>query len=236
VAPDEKEPYDAAAAGAATAADVEDFATAVLRRLEEHRARTGRAGLVVVAYDTELFGHWWHEGPQFLEGVLRRLPELGVQLSTLDGARHGHVASTRALSSGSWGAGKDWHIWTDQSALTEQGTRVADRLLRLVDKRFAEGRGERDPRYDQLTREALLTLSSDWAFLVSHDSSPDYARRRAGEHAARFDELADRLEDGLGSAGGTVATAGLVARLRRIDGPFGTLDARALLDRDRTDE
>jgi 1,4-alpha-glucan branching enzyme len=240
VAPEDKAPYDPGAAGAAVARDAEDFVGAVVDRLRGHRDRTGTAGLVVVAYDTELFGHWWHEGPEFLEAVLRRLPEVGVRLSTLDEARTSAVAGPRALPASSWGSGKDWHIWTDQTDITEQGARVADRLLRLVDKRFAAGRAERDPRYDQLTREAFLTLSSDWAFLVSHDSSPDYARRRADEHAARFTQLADALEDelagtgddaadGVDGADGAMSSAALTARLRRIDGPFGTLDARTLL-------
>jgi 1,4-alpha-glucan branching enzyme len=210
----------------------------VVDRLRQRRDELGRPGLVVLAYDTELFGHWWHEGPAFLEAVLRRLPAQGVALSTLadaaaDRSATGVVAGARDLPAGSWGAGKDWHVWTDQADLTEQGRRVSDRLLALVDKRFADGRAERDVRYDQLTREAFLTLSSDWAFLVSHGSSPDYAQRRAGEHAARFDALADRLEAELSGhvpvdeADGADAVA---RALRRIDGPFGTLDARTLLD------
>jgi 1,4-alpha-glucan branching enzyme len=225
VEPEDKAPYDADAARRATLADAEDFVATVVRRLTEHRDANGRPGLVVVAYDTELFGHWWHEGPLFLETVLRRLPEVGVRLDTLDGARAEHVAGPRQLPASSWGAGKDWHVWTDQRDLVEEGHRVSDRLLTRVDKRFAAGAAERDPRLDQLVREAFLHLSSDWAFLISHDSSPDYARRRAAEHADRFDALADLIE------ADAAAAHDLAAQLRQIDGPFGTLDARALLDR-----
>ena len=58
------------------AADADDFVRVVRDRLVEQAARReGRPGLVVVAYDTELFGHWWYEGPAFLETVLTRLPE-----------------------------------------------------------------------------------------------------------------------------------------------------------------
>jgi 1,4-alpha-glucan branching enzyme len=243
VGPEVKSPYEPAAAAEALDHDVDDFVSAVVARLRQRRDELGRPGLVVLAYDTELFGHWWHEGPAFLEAVLRRLPAEGVTLSTLadaaaDRSGTGLVAGARDLPAGSWGAGKDWHVWTDQSELTEQGRRVSDRLLALVDKRFAESRAERDPRYDQLVREAFLTLSSDWAFLVSHGSSPDYAVRRAHEHAARFHALADRLEaefsDGPRDPGSLAAPEdgadALAAALRRIDGPFGTLDARTLLD------
>jgi 1,4-alpha-glucan branching enzyme len=231
VPPEHKAAYDSAAAAAALATDVDDFVDAVVGRLTEHRTANGRPGLVVVAYDTELFGHWWHEGPAFLEAVLRRLPERGVRLSTLADAGRDVVAGPRRLPASSWGAGKDWHIWTDQADLTDQGARVADRLLGLVEKRFADDRSARDPRYDQLLREAFLTLSSDWAFLVSHGSSPDYAHRRAREHAARFDELADLLEADLTgrTADSGRSAAELAGRLRAGDGPFGRLDARTVL-------
>ncbi len=237
VEPGDKAPYDPAAAASALERDVDDFVGAVVERLVAHRDATGGPGLVVVAYDTELFGHWWREGPAFLEAVLDRLPAAGVRLATLDEARR-LPAEAVALPAGSWGAGKDWHIWTDQVHLTDQGHAVAGRLLELVGRRFARSRAARDPRYDQLFREALLTLSSDWAFLVSHGSSPDYARRRADEHAARFAGLADALERELpsGSAATDASTTELVTRLRHLDGPFGTLDARTLLDGQRDGE
>jgi 1,4-alpha-glucan branching enzyme len=82
----------------------------------------------------------------------------------------------------------------------------------------------RDPVRDQLAREALLTLSSDWAFMVTKDSAGDYARRRAKVHGDRFAELASLIRAGhldRGRARG--------AELRADDGPFGHLDARGLL-------
>ena len=77
-------------------------------RLEDHRRdRDGRPGVVVVAYDTELFGHWWHEGPQFLERVLRALPAAGVRLTTLAGAiEAGHVAGPGRPRAGVVGLGQ----------------------------------------------------------------------------------------------------------------------------------
>ena len=53
-----------------------------LAALAAHRP-AGPPPVAVVAWDTELFGHWWHEGPQFLEHVLRMLPEAGVRPATL---------------------------------------------------------------------------------------------------------------------------------------------------------
>lgn len=48
--------------------------------------RIGRPAHVVAAFDTELFGHWWYEGPEWLARVLRALPEAGVRVGTLSDA------------------------------------------------------------------------------------------------------------------------------------------------------
>src|SRR5262249_61990598 len=69
----------------------------------------GRPGLVVAAYDPELFGHWWFGGPDGLARVLRELPAAGVRVSTLRGALDaGLLGGPVELPVSSWGSGKDW--------------------------------------------------------------------------------------------------------------------------------
>ena len=153
--------------------------------------------------------------------MLRQLPAAGVRVSTLRGAAAaGHVGAPVSLGRSSWGAGKDWRVWEGPAVqdLALAGKGVQDRLLSAVD---AHRGPVRDPVLDQLARETLLALSSDWAFMVSHDSAAAYARERAAGHAARVHELADRLD-----AGDRARAADLAARLRAVDGPFGHLDAR----------
>jgi 1,4-alpha-glucan branching enzyme len=213
----DKRPYRPVAAAQALAADAADFVGHVVDRLH---ALPQRDPLVVVAYDTELFGHWWHEGPAFLEAVLRALPEAGVRVSTLAGAAERLPAVRRDLPAGSWGAGKDFHVWQVPD-MREQQDRVGDRLLRVAAKR--EDHGGRDRAHDQLAREALLALASDWPFCVSHDSAAEYARGRLADHAAAFDRIADGLEAG-DQARALRAAAAAAAR----DDLFPRLDARAL--------
>ncbi|HWE90169.1 MAG TPA: glycoside hydrolase family 57 protein [Pseudonocardiaceae bacterium] len=227
VAPEDKKPYDPAFAALALRRHVTDFVDTVVRRLTELADRNGRPGLVVTAYDTELFGHWWHEGPAWLEGVLRALPEAGVRVSTLRGALDaGHVGPPVELPASSWGSGKDWRSWDGEQVadLVEAGAAAQALLLSVVDKHVG---ALRDPALDQLVREALLALSSDWAFMVTKDSAADYARRRAKEHHDRLVHLADavRCAD---RTGDRAEVSALVERLRADDGPFGHLDARML--------
>jgi len=237
VPPPDKKPYDPELAAAAVRRHAADFVDVVVRRLRGLAAAHGRPGLVVAAYDTELFGHWWAEGPAWLEAVLRALPAAGVRVTTLRGALDGApgggcLGDPVELPASSWGSGKDWRVWDGAAVadLVAANAEVQRRLLAVV-----AGTGwaqvgwtpSRDPVLDQLTAEALLALSSDWAFMVSKGSAVDYARRRAATHLARFDELADLLD-----AGDREKAAALADRYRVQDGPFGHLDARGLsLDR-----
>lgn len=187
VEPPDKAPYDPARAQETLHAHVKDFVDTVVTRLRSLRERHGRESLVVAAYDTELFGHWWHEGPAWLEGVLRALPEAGVRVTTLRGALEaGHLGAPVDLPASSWGSGKDWRVWDGEQVadMVEANAALQRRLLAI------RPGPARDARLDQAVNEAMLALSSDWAFMVTKDSAADYARRRAETHTARFDALA----------------------------------------------
>jgi 1,4-alpha-glucan branching enzyme len=219
VPPHAKAPYDPARAAAQTRRDAEDFVETVGTRLDALRERHGRPALTVAAFDTELFGHWWHEGPQWLEQVLRLLPAAGVRVTGLrtalaDGSLVGEPVE---LGDSSWGAGKDWHVW-EVPDLVALNASVEEMLLAAVVKHRT---AVRDPLLDALAQQALLALSSDWAFMVTTGSTVDYARERAHRHADRVGELAGLLADGRRDA------AEALARTWE-QGPFGHLDARDL--------
>jgi 1,4-alpha-glucan branching enzyme len=224
VPPEAKKPYDRSLAAAAVHRHVADFVDVVVRRLRALAERHGRPGVVVAAYDTELFGHWWHEGPAWLEAVLRALPGAGVRVTTLRGALEAGCLGGRVeLPASSWGSGKDWRVWDGEQVadLVRANAELQCRLLSTVDAHVTGA--HRDAVLDQLVTEALLALSSDWAFMVSKSSAVDYARRRASVHFGRFGELADLLDSGAADKALAVA-----ARLRAEDHPFGHLDARLL--------
>ncbi|RJQ71887.1 glycoside hydrolase family 57 protein [Pseudonocardiaceae bacterium YIM PH 21723] len=221
---DRKRPYEPGLAASTVDEHVADFVSTVVNRLRDISARQGKPGLVVAAYDTELFGHWWHEGPQWLAKVLRALPEAGVQVTTLDGAqRDGLVGEPVDLPASSWGSGKDWRVWDGEqvSDMVTANDELQTLLLRTVDaKRSTPGR---EPVLDQLLSEAIMALSSDWAFMVTKDSAAGYARSRATLHTRRHAELSRLILDGRPAEAATLA-----ARYATTDRPFGHLDARHL--------
>ncbi|MGV9799760.1 1,4-alpha-glucan branching protein domain-containing protein [Mycobacterium sp. NPDC003449] len=231
VASEDKAPYDPQRADHAIDGHVADFVDVVRKRLIGESARIGRPAHVVAAFDTELFGHWWHEGPAWLERVLRALPAAGVRVGTLaDAVAGGYVGTPVELPPSSWGSGKDWQVWNGPKVadLVQLNTEVVETALSTVDKALAQHAAvgaatPRDRVADQILRETLLTVSSDWPFMVSKDSAADYARYRAHLHAHATREISDAL-----AAGRREQAQRLAEAWNRADGLFGALDARRL--------
>ena len=228
VASDAKAPYDPQRADRAVDVHVADFVEVVRDRLISESERIGRPAHVVAAFDTELFGHWWYEGPVWLERVLRALPAAGVRVGTLsDAVADGFVGTPVELPPSSWGSGKDWQVWAGKKVadLVQLDAEVVDTALTTVDKALGEADTPPARNFvaDQILRETLLTVSSDWPFMVSKDSAADYARYRAHLHAHATREIAGALASGRGEHAQRLAD-----NWNRADGLFGALDARRL--------
>lgn len=149
--------------------------------------------VIAALYDTELFGHWWFEGPEWLALVLRRLEESPVARSTSgECLAKLRPRETVALPEGSWGEGGFHSVWLnkDTSWIWERVYDAERRVYRLAPERLA--RRARLTR--QLTREKFLLESSDWPFLVSTLTAGDYAANRAAEHFDRLSTLCGWIE------------------------------------------
>ena len=191
-----KIPYARMPALQAVQAHASDF---VAKRMVQaaHLEALGLGAPVVVApFDAELFGHWWFEGPEFLDAVVRSVARApSVELVTARDVLTPGVAAERVQwAQSSWGRGGYAGVWLDAktAALWPRLHRVARRFFALFD-RYA-GRGSRlDEVLVQLARELLLAASSDWPFQITEGTNSIYAQRRIDEHLACFDRLAERL-------------------------------------------
>ena len=226
VEPQDKSPYDPVAARARVEHDAQDFVDVVRHRLASLAAESATTGMphVVAAFDTELFGHWWHEGPAWLERVLDLLPSAGVEIVTLDALAQDPIGRVHP-GPGSWGLGKDWHVWTGPQEIADRQGSLAKESLAVLDA--THPRLQRSPVHDQLMRELLLALSSDWAFMVSHDTAAEYARARFDGHARATGALVAALREGRSDDARRHAQ-----RDAERDHPFGGLDARSFLGED----
>ena len=168
-------------AGAARAREqAREFLDAVAGRLRAHREAKGEAGLLVFAIDTELLGHWWWEGPDWLAEVLAAADGAGVELVTLPEAADRVSAEPRELRRSSWGEHKDLSTWDSPE--------VADLAwgARRLELRLAAALGGRrlpQAAAERATRELLALQASDWAFLDKRRQAGDYPFQRVSDHA-----------------------------------------------------
>ena len=163
-------PYDPAAARERARADARAFLAAVRERLERYTGETDRRGLCVFAIDTELLGHWWSEGPWWLEEAGGRgrgggcadadPPRSPGRARSRSSARFTRAAGGRARASRP-GTRPGWPIWPGARGGWSSGCSG-----RWPMRRSAPAAAER------AARELLAVQSSDWAFM-------DHRGRRA---------------------------------------------------------
>jgi len=163
------------------------FVGLVRSELDAQRARTGRDGTLVVTFDSELFGHWWFEGVDWLAGVLRRLASDGPPTMTIADRLAADPPTERVdMREGSWGKDTDHSTWlNDQTAwIWQELDRMRERFAELCATIGADELHQRAMR--QAARELLLAQSSDWPFLVTTGQAADYASERFRSHSMRF--------------------------------------------------
>lgn len=188
-------PYDAAAAARRAAEQADEFLEAVRARLKARRESTGKRALITFAVDTELLGHWWAEGPQWLAAVLAGAEARGVRLLNLDQAAevHGESARRETLRASTWGDGKDFHTW-DSPAVADMAWAARALELRVAEK-ASRLPGEVAER---AVRELLMVQSSDWAFLDQRGQAGDYPFERATWHSENAFEALQSLSENNG--------------------------------------
>jgi 1,4-alpha-glucan branching enzyme len=166
--------------------------------LDQIAQRETDGRVIVAPFDTELFGHWWFEGVDFIANLYRSLKDTHVQPVT---ART-HVAShpprsVVRLSEGSWGANGDFSMWmNDQTAWTWQRLwPLEDRFWDLARGALKEG-GPARRILEQAARALLLAQASDWQFIISTGAATDYAEQRFANHCSDLDQLLGSLGSG----------------------------------------
>jgi len=173
------------------------FAWLASDRLKQYHEDTGEYGLIASNYDTELFGHWWFEGIEWLKQVLRLLAEdSAVELTTAsDFTAERPPKEVLHIPESSWGMGGNHWTWDNHDTHWMWGPihQSETRLRALADK-FDDPSEDEEAVLDQAAREALLLQSSDWPFLVTTGQAREYAIRRFTRHVERFEALAESLE------------------------------------------
>jgi 1,4-alpha-glucan branching enzyme len=209
----EKELYDPVAAASAADAHASHFLEIRRQKMNELR-ELDFDPIVVAPFDAELFGHWWFEGPRFLESFIRKAAHGQQSLRLTSRSEYGHddfqlttpteflaghsTQQTIAPAASSWGENGYLGVWLDKtnSWIYPHLHSAADRMTKMARAHVSDHNAVTDRVLKQMARELLLAQSSDWAFLMKTGTAKHYATKRVTEHLLRFNRLHDELSAG----------------------------------------
>jgi 1,4-alpha-glucan branching enzyme len=209
----EKELYDPTAAERIAETQAAHFVEKRREQIREIRAG-GFDPIVLIPFDAELFGHWWFEGPHFLELFIRKMAS-EREFSLTTPSEYLAAYPTQQIiepATSTWGENGYFEAWLNQSndwiyphlhaaaqrmsEIAQHASSIVGQPLRLRDQRSPGGAPALqflDRILKQLARELLLAQSSDWAFLMKTGTAREYATKRTKDHLVRFNRLHDQF-------------------------------------------
>ena len=159
-----------------------------------------RPPIIIAPYDAELFGHWWYEGPEFLDFLARKAFNEQKSLSLITPGEYLHRHPTNQVAApgaSSWGEEGYWRVWLNETnEWIYPHLQIAQERMTELAKKYGKRKTTTDLQkraLKQAGRELLLAQASDWPFILRAGTSPDYARRRVKDHLLRFIALHDML-------------------------------------------
>lgn len=158
-----------------------------------------RLPVIVAPYDAELFGHWWYEGPQWLDFLIRKIryDQKTLALTTPgEYLKKYKKYQVLAPAASSWGWKGYSEVWLEGSNdwIYRHLHKMAERMVEMANAHRNVSTLERRA-LNQMARELLLAQSSDWAFIMKTGSHVPYAVERFREHAADFNQLYEDIKN-----------------------------------------
>jgi len=196
----EKQPYNPQWALNKAASHAGNFMFNRQTQIEYLSGVLGREPLVVSMYDAELFGHWWYEGPNFLDFLFRKIHYDQQTFTTITPSEYlkefpKNQVITPAASS--WGDKGYYEVWLNGTNdwIYRHLHKAAERMIELAESN-REAQGLRQRALNQAAREVLLAQSSDWAFIMTTGTMVSYAEKRTREHILNFTKLYEQIKNG----------------------------------------
>ncbi|MBU0634254.1 MAG: DUF1957 domain-containing protein [Candidatus Omnitrophica bacterium] len=195
---DYKLPYNPQAAMEKAAAHAGNFMFNREKQAEYIHGIIKKRPIIVSPYDAELFGHWWYEGPDWLNFLIRKIAydQKNIKLITpseyLEKYPRNQVI-TPSFSSWGW-KGYSEH-WLDGSNdwIYRHLHKASQRMTELA-RAHSQAEGLMLRALNQALRELLLAQSSDWAFIMKTATHVAYAVNRTKEHLLNFTKLYHQIK------------------------------------------
>ncbi|MCX5751283.1 MAG: DUF1957 domain-containing protein [Candidatus Saganbacteria bacterium] len=186
----------------------------------------GKKPLILSPYDAELFGHWWYEGPEWINFLIRKITfdQDTVRLVT-PGSYLAENPKNQVVtpSFSSWGYKGYCEVWLEGSNdwVYRHLHKIADRMVELA-AAYPNADGTLKRALNQAARELILAQSSDWAFIMKTQTVVPYAVKRTIEHVGRFNKLYDQIK-------GNCIDDSFLRDIEWKDNLFPNIDYRAYL-------
>ncbi|MBO8169183.1 MAG: DUF1957 domain-containing protein [Thermoanaerobacteraceae bacterium] len=195
-----KEPYQPEWAREKAAIHAANFLFNRQRQVESLKTHMDRPPIIVSPYDAELFGHWWFEGPQWLDFLIRKTvcDQKDIELITPGDYLDRHPDNQPAVPcQSSWGNEGYHAVWLEGSNdWIYRHLHDAGRKMVYLANKFPRARGIKKKALNQAARELLLAQSSDWAFIMKTGTLVDYARERTNKHLENFNRIHNSVLSG----------------------------------------
>jgi 1,4-alpha-glucan branching enzyme len=194
---DKKEPYIIGRARQKVAEHADHFIFSRDRQVNSLRETLKIQPVITAMYDAELFGHWWFEGIDWLDLVLRKIHRTERNFRMINPSEYleSNFCQTHELQLcnpplSSWGDKGYSQVWlnTSNDYVYRHILVAIERMQQLAD-RFQNTENLVQRALNQAARELLLSQHSDWIFMMKTDNVRDYACRRFEEHMIRFNYL-----------------------------------------------
>jgi 1,4-alpha-glucan branching enzyme len=192
-----KEPYNRNDAMEKAALHAGNFMFNREKQIEWLAAIFDRQPVVVAPYDTELFGHWWFEGPQWLDFLCRKIYFDQKTFAMITPGEYLGIYPCNQVSvpsESSWGWQGYHEVWLNGANdwIWRHLHKAAERMVELANN-FPEAEGDLRRALNQEARELLLAQSSDWPFIMKTGTMVEYAKRRFETHISNFTRLYEEI-------------------------------------------
>jgi 1,4-alpha-glucan branching enzyme len=177
----------------------QDFIYKRQQQIKQLSASIEKPPIIVAPYDAELFGHWWFEGPAWLEQVLRLASATVNGVETVSCGDYLKLQASHQVatpSASTWGDQGYSSFWINEEndwiypylhKAEEEMEKLSTDLQGLSVSHLQER------ALNQAARSILLAQASDWPFIMKSGTTRDYARKRITDHLARFNYLHDSI-------------------------------------------
>jgi 1,4-alpha-glucan branching enzyme len=196
----EKQPYDPYKAREKAAEHAGNFMFNRQHQARFLRSHLGRKPIIVAPYDAELFGHWWFEGPEFLDFLFRKIAYDQKDIRTVTLGQYleeNPILQVSTPSASTWGDKGYSEVWLNGSNdwIYRHLHKAEERMLELARENL-DSEGVTERMLNQAARELLLAQSSDWAFIMTIGTMTPYAEKRTRDHISRFHYLYQQVKTG----------------------------------------